>query len=184
MLTRISFIAEIEIFGNWILRKSKGETPWRSVRCAITSQTCHSGMRLVFWYQQYIVEMSLKILRIPLSAPSIFGIFGGGGRFGRTIFGRDGKSGRSGRFGIAGRIGRDGSVILSQKFGRERSGRSGSLIGARLNWNSGTDILMPSCISERSRMIFGQRGNLITGIDGIIMERSLYFQYCKLYRSL
>ena len=73
------------------------------------------------------------------TAPKSFGSFGGDGRFGRRIFGRDGRSGRFGRFGGA------GISKFSQRFsdavgifGRFSAGRFGRRIGEILNRNSGT----------------------------------------------
>ena len=115
--------------------------------------------------------------------PKSFGIFGGGGRFGRASFGRDGRSGRSGSFGIGGRTGILGSVNPRVgAFGRERLGRDGRRIGLILNLKSGTLILIPRRISERSRIISGQRGNFIIGGLGIIAERILSFQSTVLFR--
>jgi hypothetical protein len=81
--------------------------------------------------------MILKSLRILRTAPrdaKSFGIFGGGGRFGSLIVGIAGRSGRSGSDGIGGITGRVGRVRLSPGArGSEKRGRSGSLIGLRLN---------------------------------------------------
>ena len=112
------------------------------------------------------------------TAPKSFGIFGGGGIFGRTIFGNDGRFGRSGSGGIGGRRSSFGSEREAfGNLGKPSHGRLGSRIGLILNLNSGTLTTIASRISERSRTRFGHFGNIIIGRLGISIERSLIFQY-------
>lgn len=66
----------------------------------------------------------------------------------------------------------------------ERDGSDGKRIGESLGIKLGIDILIPRRTSERSRIISGHFGNLITGIDGMSIEMSLNFQYWRLFRSL
>jgi hypothetical protein len=128
--------------------------------------------------------MSFIILRNPVIEPAIFGIFGGGGRSGSLIRGSDGRSGRSGRVGSHGSIGNPGNLSDAESEPMESDGSDGSRIGEILGIKLGIDTLIPSRISERSSTISGHFGNLITGIDGMSMERSLNFQYWRLLRSL
>ena len=79
----------------------------------------------------------MKILRTPPSAHDqrIFGILGGGGRFGRVTHGSEGRSGSGGNVGGAGIIFgtagnerlRDQSPIL--RFGQRIFGGLGSMSG-------------------------------------------------------
>jgi hypothetical protein len=124
--------------------------------------------------------MSFMMLRNAEIDPAIFGIFGGGGRSGSFTFGRDGRSGRSGRGGICGNKNKAGSARSAEKFPIESDGRSGSLIGEIRGSKLGIEIDIPNRISERSRMMSGHFGNLITGIDGMSIDRSLNFQYWRL----
>lgn len=124
------------------------------------------------------------ILRNTDISHPIFGSFGGGGRSGSLIRGRDGRSGRSGRGGSGGRSGRAGSDKEAQTDPIDRFGRFGRRIGDIRGTKLGRGTLIPDRISERSRIISGHFGNLIIGMDGMSAEMSLNFQYCRLFRSL
>ena len=109
--------------------------------------------------------------------PAIFGSFGGGGRSGSFTFGSDGRSGRFGSDGIPGITKNPGNDAQAVRSPREREGKLGSLIGEIRGSKFGNEILIPKRTSERSKMISGHFGNLITGIEGKSIDKSLNFQY-------
>lgn len=116
------------------------------------------------------------ILRNHARDPASFGIFGGGGRSGSFTFGRDGRSGRSGREGIGGIIDNAGNASAAEASPIVNDGRFGSLIGEIRGSKFGMEIDIPRRISERSRIISGHLGKVITGIEGTITEISLSIQ--------
>jgi hypothetical protein len=128
---------------------------------------------MIFW-------TTFRILRTQAILPKSFGSFGGGGRSGRVIVGKDGSSGRSGISGRAGRRGIDGRTnVAFGADGRESDGREGRRIGTGFTENSGTVIRIPARISCRSRMISGHFGNRITGRSGITALIILKIKYLR-----
>lgn len=92
------------------------------------------------------------------------------------ILGSDGRSGRSGSGGSAGSIGSGGSESPAENQPIERFGRSGRRIGEIRISKFGIPKMIANRISERSKIISGHFGNLITGIEGSNMDKSLNFQ--------
>lgn len=118
----------------------------------------------------------MSIFKNAWSQPASFGSFGGGGRSGSFIFGREGRSGMSGSGGSAGRIGSGGSERPAEKPPIERFERFGRRIGDILGSRFGMPNVIAKRISERSRIISGHFGKVITGMLGKSAEISLNFQ--------